>query len=199
MESEVARCLEAGADLLHLDFMDGHFVPNLSFGFPITKALAQSFPEVELDVHLMVENPDTYLDRLAELGCYQVSVHWETCPHLHRTLGRIRELGMKAGVAFNPHTPLNGLKHVSEFLDNVLIMTVNPGFGGQSFIESTVSKIESAHKLVSTFPAPVTISVDGGVNAETGALCRSAGATLLVAGSYLFKAPDMSQAVEALR
>lgn len=199
MAYDIERSLEAGADLLHLDFMDGHFVPNLSFGFPITEAVAKAFPEVRLDVHLMVTNPDDYLDRLAEIGCYQVTVHWETCPNLHRSLQRIRALGMRAGVAYNPHSPLQGLEFLQEHLDNVLVMTVNPGFGGQSFLSSVVPKIAAARAFAVQHRPDMHVSVDGGINAETGAICAAAGADLLVAGSYLFGAGDISRAVSALR
>jgi ribulose-phosphate 3-epimerase len=199
MTEDIERTLKAGADLLHLDFMDGHFVPNLSFGFPIAEAVAKTFPQVRLDVHLMVTNPDDYLERLATLRCYQVSVHWETCANLHRTLQRIRQLGMRAGVAFNPHTPVQGLEFLREHLDNVLIMTVNPGFGGQSFLPEVVSKIEAARAFATAQGINMHISVDGGINAETGILCANAGADLLVAGSYLFQATDLPGAIAALR
>ncbi len=195
----VGRVLEAGADLLHLDFMDGHFVPNLSFGFPIAQAVAKAFPKVRLDVHLMVTNPDDYLERLAELNCYQVSVHWETCPNLHRTLQRIRQLGMKAGVAYNPHTPLQGLEYLKEVLDNVLVMTVNPGFGGQSFLPEVLDKVTQAREFARKHNPEMHVSVDGGVNGQTGRLCAEAGADLLVAGSYLFEASDLAAALAALR
>lgn len=196
---DVGRTLDAGADLLHLDFMDGHFVPNLSFGFPIAQAVARAFPKVRLDVHLMVTNPDTYLERLAELKAYQVSVHWEACPNLHRTLQRIRQLGMKAGVAVNPHTPLQGLEYLQEHLDNILIMTVNPGFGGQSFLPEMLPKVRQAREFSRSLARPMHVSVDGGINAETGPRCVAAGADLLVAGSYLFEAEDLPGAVVALR
>lgn len=199
VHQEIDRCQSAGADLLHLDFMDGQFVPNLSFGFPITAAVAKQFPNFQLDVHLMVETPDTYLERLAELNVSQVSVHWETCPHLHRTLQTIRTLGMRAGVAFNPHTPLEGLEHVHDLVDNIIIMTVNPGFGGQKFLTSALPKIRQARQLVNGWGSEVTVCVDGGVNAQTGRQCVEAGADLLVAGSYLFGASDMKQALAALR
>lgn len=199
MAASIESILSAGADLLHLDFMDGHFVPNLSFGFPIAQAVARAFPKVRLDVHLMVTNPDDYLERLAKLECYQVSVHWETCPNLHRTLQRIRGLGMKAGVAFNPHTPLQGLEFLSEHLDNVLIMTVNPGFGGQSFLPEVLPKVRAAREFAEQRSMAMHVGVDGGINAETGPLCARAGADLLVAGSYLFEADDPAVSIAALR
>lgn len=197
---EVTRMLEAGADLLHLDFMDGHFVPNLSFGFPIAESVARAFPDLRLDVHLMVTDPDDYLDRLAALGCYQVTVHWETCPHLHRTLQRIRQLGMRAGVAFNPHTPLYPLDPIRSLIDNLLVMTVNPGFGGQGFLPEVLPKVEAARAWMDRYgPADGHVSVDGGVQEQTGPQCWQAGANLLVAGSYLFQAADPASAVAALR
>jgi ribulose-phosphate 3-epimerase len=199
MAFDLGRTLEAGADLLHLDFMDGHFVPNLSFGFPIAQAVASAFPKVRLDVHLMVTNPDDYLERLAELKVYQVSVHWETCPNLHRTLQRIRQLGMRAGVAVNPHTPLQGLEYLSEHLDNILVMTVNPGFGGQSFLAEVLPKVSAARDFGDKLGGIFHVSVDGGINAETGLRCREAGADLLVAGSYLFGAANLAGAIDALR
>ncbi len=199
MADDVSRLLESGADLLHLDFMDGHFVPNLSFGFPITQALAESFPGVALDVHLMVSNPDDYLERLAELKVYQVSVHVEVCQNLHRTLQRIRQLGMKAGLAFNPHTPLVGLEYLREVLDSLLIMTVNPGFGGQKFLSETLPKIAHARRLSDEYDAGWVVGVDGGINAKTGPLCQKAGADFLVAGSYLFGAQEPKSAIAALR
>lgn len=199
MADDIRRTLDAGADFLHLDFMDGHFVPNLSFGFPIAQAIARAFPGVGLDVHLMVTNPDDYLDRLAALKCYQVTVHWETCPNLHRTLQRVRQLGMKAGVAFNPHTPLQGLEFLREHLDNVLVMTVNPGFGGQSFLPDVLPKVQAARSFALSQGLDMHVSVDGGINARTGSRCVEAGADLLVAGSYLFEAPDLIEAMAGLR
>lgn len=199
MGQEISRMLDAGADLLHLDFMDGHFVPNLSFGFPLAEAVARQFPQLKLDVHLMVTNPDDYLDRLAELGAYQVSVHWETCPNLHRTLQRIQNLGMRAGLAYNPHSPLLGVEYLQQYLDNFLIMTVNPGFGGQSFLAEMLPKIEAARALAEDLERKPLVSVDGGINRDTGPACVSSGANLLVAGSYLFQAADLTEAVAALR
>lgn len=198
MGEEIERMVKVGIHTLHLDFMDGHFVPNLSFGFPIAASVAKSFPEIKLDVHLMVQNPDDYLERLAELSVYQVSVHWETCQNLHRTLQRIRSLGMRAGVAFNPHSPLDGLEYLQDYLDNILIMTVNPGFGGQSFLPEMLPKIKAAAELSAKLRHRPWVSVDGGVNDATGRDCVLAGANFLVAGSYLFAHQNPSQAVGAL-
>lgn len=199
LESEVQRCHDGGADFLHLDYMDGNFVANLSFGFCVTEAVRKKFPEALLDVHLMVEGPGDYLARLAEMDVQMVSVHWEACTHLHATLQQIKKLGMRAGVAFNPHTPIEGLKHVMDLVDNILIMTVNPGFGGQKFLSHQLPKIEQARALADQEPRDVWVSVDGGVNEETAAQCRSAGANYLVAGSYLFGHPNFATAVKSLR
>lgn len=199
VKSEVERCLAAGADLLHLDLMDGHFVPNLSFGFPIVESLARDFPDLKLDLHLMVDNPQDYIERLAKLNVYQISVHWEAGHHLHRLLGQIREKGIKAGVAFNPHTPVEGVVHVADLLDCLLIMTVNPGFGGQSFLHSQLPKVRKAREIAAGLGRSVSVSVDGGVDGTTGPLCVEAGADLLVAGSFLFQAEDMGACLRSLR
>jgi ribulose-phosphate 3-epimerase len=199
VRSEVERCLEAGADLLHLDLMDGHFVPNLSFGFPIIESLARDFPELRLDVHLMVSNPGDYVERLAELGAFQITAHWEACDHLHRVLSLIRSRGIRAGLAFNPHTPVEGARWVADLVDCYLIMTVNPGFGGQSFLHSQLPKIRSVRAIADAQARDVSVSVDGGVDGKTGPLCVAAGADLLVAGSYLFGATDMAARIDGLR
>ena len=196
---EVQRCVEAGADVLHLDLMDGHFVPNLSFGFPVIEKLVREFPDLPMDVHLMVSNPQDYLDRLLDLGVWQVSVHWEAADHLHRLLGRIRDGGARAGVAFNPHTPVDSAEYITDMIDCYLIMTVNPGFGGQSFLSTQLSKVEKARRLANRAGRQAMVCVDGGVDARTGPECVKAGADLLVAGSYLFKAADMKAGVEALK
>lgn len=199
VEAEVERCMQAGADGLHLDLMDGHFVPNLSFGFPVIAGVAKHFPSLKLDTHLMVTNPEDYIERLADLGVYQISVHWEACPHLHRILSHIRSLGIRAGVAFNPHTPMEGVRHVMDLVDCLLIMTVNPGFGGQSFLHSQLPKIRQAREFADSVSHHVYVAVDGGVDSETAPLCRESGADLMVAGSYLFKANDMGESLSKLR
>jgi ribulose-phosphate 3-epimerase len=196
---EVQRCIDAGADVLHLDLMDGHFVPNLSFGFPIIERLAREFPDLPLDVHLMVSNPEEYIQRLLDLEVWQISVHWEAAVHLHRLLGQIRDGGAKAGVAFNPHTPVEGAHTISDLIDCYLIMTVNPGFGGQSFLNCQLSKIEAARCAADASGGKAYVAVDGGVDARSGPACLKAGADLLVAGSFLFKATDMKARVGALR
>ena len=196
---EVRRCQEAGADVLHLDLMDGHFVPNLSFGFPIIERLVKQFPDLPMDVHLMVSNPQEYIPRLLDLGMWQISVHWEAATHLHRLLGQIRDGGARAGVAFNPHTPVEQAEYLVDVIDCYLIMTVNPGFGGQSFLSSQVPKIEKARSMALSSGREVHVCVDGGVDAQTGPVCVKAGADALVAGSYLFKAADMKAGIEALK
>lgn len=199
VKEEVQRCVEAGADLLHLDLMDGHFVPNLSYGFPILKALAEDFPELRLDVHLMVSNPEDYVERLVALKAYQITVHWEASHHIHRLLGSIRDQGVKAGLAFNPHTPIEGARSVANLVDCYLVMTVNPGFGGQSFLHSQLQKVRMARSLADSVDHECRVSVDGGVDHATAALCRDAGACLLVAGSYLFRGDDMTARLAGLR
>ncbi len=196
--AEVERAAAWGSDALHLDFMDGRFVPNLSFGFPILDALVRSGTPLPLDVHLMVEAPETYLERLAEAGVSLVTVHWEACLHLHRTLAQIKELGMQAGVAFNPHTPVEGVAHVWELLDSVLIMTVNPGFGGQRFLPAMLAKVRWLADRARETEKPLLISVDGGVDERSGPACVEAGANLLVAGSYLFGSEDAPARVRTL-
>lgn len=178
--------------MLHIDVMDYHFVPNLTFGAPIIRCIKSKLP---LDCHLMVENPEKYLAELAEIGVTSVTVHWEACVHLHRVITLIQELGMKAAVAINPGTIIDGLRDILPLLDMVLIMSVNPGFGGQKFIEIALEKIRALRSL----RQDLLIQVDGGINAETAKLCREAGADILVAGSYVFGTKDRKMAIKSLR
>jgi ribulose-phosphate 3-epimerase len=196
LAEEVRAVDEAGADLIHVDVMDGRFVPNLTIGPVVVKAVrgATSLP---LDVHLMIVEPEKYIDEFAEAGADIITVHVEASVHLHRTIQQIKALGKKAGVSLNPHTPVSSLEHVLGDLDLVLVMSVNPGFGGQSFIPTALDKIRTlaAHKPRFSFD----IEVDGGVNAKTAGAVVAAGADILVAGSYVFHHEDYRGAIESLR
>lgn len=198
IQRDVEMINASNADWFHVDVMDGVFVPNISFGFPVIKAIKKHATK-PLDVHLMIVEPDQYIEEFAKAGADVLTVHYEACPHLHRTIQAIKAAGMKAGVALNPHTPVSLLEDVIEELDLVLIMSVNPGFGGQSFIENACKKVAQAKMLIEKSGSGAKIEVDGGVNLETGARLLEAGADVLVAGSFVFKSENPTTTISALK
>ncbi|MBW8270139.1 ribulose-phosphate 3-epimerase [Caldovatus aquaticus] len=195
---EVRAIAAAGADWLHLDVMDGHFVPNLSFGPAVVRAL-RPLAAIPFDVHLMIAPADPYLAAFAEAGADLISVHPEAGPHLHRTLQTIRGLGKRAGVVLNPATPVQAVEHVLDLADLILVMTVNPGFGGQSFLESQLPKIATLRRMIDATGRAIALQVDGGITPATAPRCIAAGADVLVAGTAVFGAPDYAAAIAALR
>jgi ribulose-phosphate 3-epimerase len=198
LADEIARVEAAGADQIHVDVMDGHFVPNITIGPPVVASLKRA-TRLPLDVHLMIEDPDRYLEAFARAGAANITVHVEAARHLHRTLSRIHELGATAGVALNPSTPVDAVREVVGLFDLLLVMSVNPGFGGQTFIPHSLQKIAAASRLATHGARPVDIQVDGGVDESNAAALREAGATILVAGASIFGTPDPAAATRGLR
>ncbi len=198
LEKDLKMINESQADWLHLDIMDGVFVPNISFGFPVLEKVAQISTK-PMDVHLMIVEPDKFIERFAQLGTYMLTVHYEACTHLHRTIQRIKSNGMKAGVVLNPHTPVSVLEDIICDVDMVLLMSVNPGFGAQTFIENTLSKVRRLKDLITEKNAHALIEIDGGVNFETGAQLSKAGADVLVSGSFIFNAADPFDTIQKLK
>jgi ribulose-phosphate 3-epimerase len=196
--AEIASAEQGGADLLHVDVMDGHFVPNLTMGPPVVKSIKR-VATVPLDVHLMIEEPDRYIPTFVECGAAMISVHVEVLPHLHRTLQLIKSLGAKAGVAINPATPVRAIEEVAADVDHVLVMSVNPGFGGQTFIPRSESKIRAVRKLLDAAGNEAPVEVDGGVDLNNAARIVRAGAEILVAGQSIFGTGDPARATRALR
>ena len=197
LEAEMKWFNQSSADWLHIDIMDGVFVPNISFGFPVLGHVARICRK-PLDVHLMIVQPEKFVGEVKALGAYLMNVHYEACPHLHRVVGQIHEAGMKAGVTLNPATPVSVLEDIAADVDLVLLMSVNPGFGGQKFIPHTLEKVRQLRQLLDRTGSKALIEVDGGVNLETGRQVKAVGADVLVAGSYIFSAPDPLKACEAL-
>lgn len=198
LRGEIEMINKSEADWFHLDVMDGVFVPNISFGIPVIKAI-KKYAKKPLDVHLMIVNPDHYLQAFKDAGADNLSVHYEACTHLHRTVHAIREMGMKAGVAINPHTPVNVLQHIISEIDLVCLMSVNPGFGGQKFIESTYQKVKHLKQLIKTKQSKAKIEIDGGVDIKNAPQLVKEGADVLVAGNTVFGSKNPMKIIAQLK
>jgi ribulose-phosphate 3-epimerase len=198
LKEQIATIEKGGADWIHLDVMDGHFVPNITFGPVVVKSI-RSCTKLPLDAHLMIESPDRYLENFREVGVDRLTVHVEACQHLHRTIQKIKELGMKAGVSVNPATNVSTITEILPYVDQILVMTVNPGFGGQKFIESTLKKIEKISSMIAQSGKNIEVEVDGGVDTKNASQLVEAGATVLVAGYSIFSQKNISKAVNLLR
>lgn len=196
--NEILEVEKSGADFIHVDVMDGHFVPNITIGPLIVEAI-RPITKLPLDVHLMIENPDQYIEAFAKAGADYITVHVEACRHLHRTVQHIKSFGVKAGVVLNPATPVDSIQHVIRDLDMVLLMSVNPGFGGQKFISEVLPKIREVKEMAIQKGVNIEIEIDGGVNPETAKLCMEEGATVLVAGSAIYNESDYSKAISLIR
>lgn len=198
IQGAAAMLNKSNADWMHIDIMDGVFVPNISFGLPVMKAFYEH-SKIPLDVHLMMQHPEQYIEDFSDAGAETLTVHYEVCTHLHKTLTDIRDCGMKTGVALNPHTPINSLESIIHEVDLVLIMSVNPGFGGQKFIKNSLYKVQALKDLIIRKNTKTLIEVDGGVNLETGQALVSAGADALVAGSFVFGSDEPIETISALK
>lgn len=198
LQSEIEMLNESSAEWIHIDVMDGNFVPNISFGMPVIHAI-NKHAKKPLDVHLMIEKPERYIEDFKKVGAEWISVHFEACTHLHRTLQQIKDAGCKAGVALNPHTPVESLESILDEVDYVLVMSVNPGFGGQKFINTTAKKVKKLKAMLDAIGSDAIIQVDGGVNIDNTPMLVEAGASSLVAGSFVFKSDDPKKTIEELR
>jgi ribulose-phosphate 3-epimerase len=198
LEREVKMLNESDADWIHIDIMDGVFVPNISFGIPVTEAINRHARK-PLDVHLMIVQPERYVEAFRKAGAEVISVHTEACPHLHRNLQQLRSLGCKAGVAINPHTSISDLENVITDIDVICMMSVNPGFGGQKFIEHTYKKVAALKEMITRSGSGALIEIDGGVNQQNARPLLEAGASILVAGNFVFSAPDPKGVIKSLK